>query len=78
MFECSDQELERRAKKRKRSDDSKIKNRIKTFRDKLKPILDHYSKKKKLQKVYAEESVENVWKEFNLLLKETIKSAKKK
>ncbi|KAL3113992.1 hypothetical protein niasHT_014895 [Heterodera trifolii] len=60
---------------RGRSDDTveTIKNRLHTFVESIKPVVDHYGKKGKLVKITAEGSVDGIFAEVCQHLNERVK-----
>ncbi|KAL3093843.1 hypothetical protein niasHS_004213 [Heterodera schachtii] len=74
-FEASDETLVKRLMGRGRSDDNveTIKNRLHTFVESTKPVVDHYGKQGKLVKIAAEGSVDNIFAEVCKHLNEHVK-----
>ncbi|KAL3104494.1 hypothetical protein niasHT_027204 [Heterodera trifolii] len=74
-FEASDETLVKRLMGRGRSDDNAetIKNRLHTFVESTKPVVDHYGKQGKLVKIAAEGSVDDIFSEVCKHLNERVK-----
>ncbi|KAL3076838.1 hypothetical protein niasHT_033740 [Heterodera trifolii] len=74
-FEASDETLIKRLMGRGRSDDNAetIKNRLHTFVESTKPVVDHYGKQGKLVKIAAEGSVDDIFSEVCKHLNERVK-----
>ncbi|KAL3076826.1 hypothetical protein niasHT_033728 [Heterodera trifolii] len=74
-FEANDETLIKRLMGRGRSDDNAetIKNRLHTFVESTKPVVDHYGKQGKLVKIAAEGSVDGIFADVCKHLNERVK-----
>ncbi len=60
-----EKEAYKRLERRKRYDDSKenIKERLRSFKEEVEPVLKYYSEKGKLVEINGEQKIEDVWKD---------------
>ncbi|KAL3104483.1 hypothetical protein niasHT_027193 [Heterodera trifolii] len=74
-FDANDETLVKRLMGRGRSDDNAetIKNRLHTFVESTKPVVDHYGKQGKLVKIAAEGSVDGIFTDVCKHLNERVK-----